>query len=57
MKDKQPNRHPDLFDDDNPPIAPPADHRPGLVDLVRMLLEEIVFPQSSQESGDDEDYC
>ena len=54
MKGKQPIQHPDLFDD-NPMIALPPDHRPSLVDLVRVLLEEITFPQPRQEGGDDED--
>jgi hypothetical protein len=56
MKGKQPIRHPDLFEDNNPLIALPTDHRPRLVDLVRVLLEEIAFPQPRQEDGDDEDH-
>ena len=56
MKDKPPIRHPDLFDDSNLPITLPTDHRPSLVDLVRVLLEEIAFPQPRQEDGDDEDH-
>jgi hypothetical protein len=61
MKRTPAKRHPDLFEDDGPPIVVPGDQKQGLVRLIRTMLMEIETttsaPAAKQEGGDDEDHA
>lgn len=59
MKRAPAKRHPDLFEDDGPPIVVESDQKRGLVRLIRTMLMEITITTSAstakREGGDDED--
>lgn len=59
MKRAPAKRHPDLFEDDGPPIVVESDQKRGLVRLIRTMLMEIATTTSAskQEGGDDEDHA
>ena len=61
MKRAPVKRHPDLFEDDGPPIVVPSDQKQGLVRLIRTMLMEIETttsaPTAKREGGDDEDHA
>ena len=41
MKRAPAKRHPDLFEDDGPPIVVPSEQKQGLVRLIRTMLMEV----------------
>ena len=61
MKCAPAKRHPDLFEEDGPPIVVPSDQQRGLVRLIRIMLMEIATTTSvstaKREGGDDEDHA
>jgi len=61
MKRLLAKRHPDLFEDDGPPIVVPSEQKQGLVRLIRTMLTEIAITTSAaaaeREGGDDEDHA
>jgi len=61
MKRTPAKRHPDLFEDDGPPIVVPSEQKQGLVRLIRTMLMEIETATSAsaveREGGDDEDHA
>ena len=61
MKRAPAKRHPDLFEDDGPPIVVESDQKRGLVRLLQTLLMEIAIATSAsaveREGGDDEDHA
>ncbi len=61
MKRAPAKRHPDLFEDDGPPIVLPSEQKQGLVRLIRTMLMEIETtasaPTAKREGGDDEDHA
>jgi hypothetical protein len=57
MKRAQQERHPDLFESDEPPIALPLDQTKSLVEMVRTLLIEIALASKVEEAGDDKDHA
>jgi len=61
MKGAPAKRHPDLFEDDGPPIVVESDQKRGLVRLLQTLLMEIAIATSAsaveREGGDDEDHA
>lgn len=61
MKRTLVERHPDLFEDDNPRIVMPRDQKQDLVRLIGTMLIEIVttisMPMTEQEGDDDQDYA
>ena len=61
MKRAPAKRHPDLFEDDGPPIVVESDQKRGLVRLIRAMLMEIAITTSAsaveREGGDDEDHA
>ena len=57
MRRAQQERHPDLFESDEPPIALPLDQAKSLVEMVRALLIEITVTSKVEEVGDDEDHA
>jgi hypothetical protein len=61
MKRLPAKRHPDLFEDDGPPIVVPSEQKQGLVRLIRTMLMEIATTTSAstaeREGGDDEDHA
>ena len=52
MKRVQQERHPDLFESDEPPIALPLDQTKNLVEMVRALLIEIAVTSKVEEVDD-----
>ncbi len=61
MKRAPAKRHPDLFEDDGPPIVMPSEQKQGLVRLIRTMLMEIETtasaPAAKREGDDDEDHA
>ncbi|MFO1098587.1 MAG: hypothetical protein U1E81_10100 [Xanthobacteraceae bacterium] len=61
MKRAPAKRHPDLFEDDGPPIVVPSGQKQGLVRLIRTMLMEIEAttsaPMAKQGGDDDEDHA
>ena len=57
MKRAQQERHPDLFESDETPIAFHLDQTKSLVEMVRALLIEIAATSKVEEAGDDEDHA
>jgi hypothetical protein len=61
MKRAPAKRHPDLFEDDGPPIVVPSEQKRGLVRLIRTMLMEIETttsaPTAKRGVGDDENHA
>lgn len=61
MKRAPAKRHPDLFEDDGPPIVVESDQKRGLVRLIWTMLMEIAIATAAsaveREGGDDEDHA
>jgi len=61
MKRAPAKRHPDLFEDDGPPIVVPNEQKQRVVRLIRTMLMEIAITTSAsaaeREGCDDEDHA
>jgi hypothetical protein len=57
MKRQPVKRHPDLFEENDPPIVVPSDQKHQLVRLVQIMLIEIVTTSVAQEISDDQDHA